>query len=175
MLKFLSENQNNISSLIAILAFFLSLFQLIRDYCRRKTNVDVKLQNFELHNLPATTNYIILLTISNKSDAPIAITKILLTDDYGKDFSCCLTHKYIAEHYYNKFPETDIPCTERIFSPDFPINLPAHASNMPFIVFSDSSIRLTPDSTIKITVITDKKSRAFEFPVPDCSTSSLSV
>lgn len=177
MLDFFINHHSTIADFIALLAFAMSGFQLIRDHCRRRTNISLELQNFELYDLGKNMDYILLLTITNKSDSPISITKLLLIDDYGKEFSCHLTHRYICEHYYNKFPETDIPCTERIFSPDFPICLPSHGCTMPFIVFSDSSIRLTITEKTKlhVRVITDKKEKWFSLSIPENNKNSLSI
>lgn len=177
MLKFIVENHSILADLIAVLAFCLSVFQLVRDWHRHKVNISVELQNFESYHFEKNISYIILLTISNKSDSPISITKILLIDDYGKEFSCCLTHKYVCEHYYNKFAETDIPCTERIFTPDFPLCLPAHGCTMPFIKFEDSSIRFLSETSNKLHIkfITDKKCKHLTLDIPFENKNSLSV
>lgn len=177
IIKLFIEYHSEISDFLAVVAFFLSSYQLIQNYLHRRTNIALEIQNLRLTNNEKDEKYKLLLTISNNSDLPIIITKILLIDDLGKEFPCCLTHKYIGEHYYNKYSETDIPCTERIFSVDFPICLPAHGAAMPYIVFAGNSIRLSFRETSKlhIKVVTDKKTKYFCLDIPDIDKNELSI
>lgn len=177
MFQFLIDHHSGLADIAAVAALILSLLQWIQHFSQQRTHLKLEIQNIMSykHNQIETCN--ILFTISNKSASPIAITRIILGDESGAEYPCCLTHKYICEHYYNKFPETDIPCTERIFSTDFPICLPAHGCVMPFVVFDviGKEFSFAELSEVYVKVITDKKVKTFYLSIPNNSKNELSL
>lgn len=155
----------NISIFISVVAFMLSMWQLVLATIKKRTNISIVLENIQQFKEQDCIKYVFIYTLVNKSDAPINITRMFISDNkYKKEYSCSLNHSWVGERYYPKSPENDIPRTERILSVDFPISLVTHGATMVHIKFvtdtSFSSYKV--GDIVDMKVITDKKTKLFK-------------
>lgn len=165
MKDFFVSNREIIIDILAILAFIISTFQLICSFLCKKTNINVAIQETENFNLIEKQKLIFKMLLENNSSEPIAITRIFLIVD-SNEYSCELNHKWIGEHYYPKYPETDTPCTERKFSADFPIQMEAKSAISSSVLFElPFNIDKSQIVFYKLKVVTNKKSKIFKLPV----------
>lgn len=82
---------------------------------------------------------------------------------------------WVAERYYPKHNETDIPITERIFSADFPISLQSSQGIFEIVLFDiPANIKLSKDF-ITLKIITNKKNKIYTLQVPKESKDLLSI
>lgn len=159
MIEFFTKE--NISLLIAILSFFLTVGQLLYGIYQRRTNIDISIENCEIGEYSTYTRYILTLMVHNHSSAPAIITKM-----YLDDICCRLRHQWTGEQYYPSFTECDLPRTERLLSVDFPINMVPHSSILERVVFDFSNEDNLPSRLTTIHVITTKKKKIFSVLLP---------
>ena len=72
---------------------------------------------------------------------------------------CNLNKTWSGEHYYPKFPETDISRTERIFSAQFPISVQPNGAASVLIRFESINDFVISDHLLKVEVSTSKTVR----------------
>ena len=143
-----------IASIIGICGFVLASAQWIYTlYCKR-THYKVSIEKIEFAPLINCSRCIITFTIQNLSNSPLIITKMI-----AHDTQCCLSHQWVGDHYYPKFPESDIPHTERILSADFPINMVAHSGGMYKVVFEFHDKTFVPGNMIEVNIQTTNDSK----------------
>ncbi len=94
-----------LSITIAILSLILSSTQWIYTLYKNRTNFSMSLERFQWYEKPEYdyNQGIFTFMICNLSTAPLTITRMTI-----KKTSCLITHQWIGDHYYPKFPETDI-------------------------------------------------------------------
>jgi hypothetical protein len=124
-----------ITDIIGILAFVLTVGQLIWGLWNKRTNIKLSIENLEQIRRESYTELILHTILIDKSRDTINITRIILIDSAGNEYPSLLEHKWIGEDYYPKFPETDIPITERKLSADFPIHLVGSGAKLVSIIF----------------------------------------
>ena len=173
---FLVSHKESITFLIALVSFALSTGQLGYTLWNKRTNLSLEIQNLEIGHRSNKTNHVFLLTINNCSSSPIAITRMILVGGKG-DYPCYLTHQWCGEHYYPNFSETDIPCTERVLTVDFPIQLTGNQSFIGFVSFPVYNDKLLPgkEKSVTFKVITNKRLKTIIAKCPDKNTNSLFV
>lgn len=145
-----------ISLIIAIAGFILSAAQWIYTFYCNRTKFSIAIEKSEFYKRSNYNRCILTFTIQNLSDAPLSITRM-----YLEDTPCLISHQWIGERYYPKFPESDIPSTERILSEDFPINIPPHGGGIYRVVFDFSDKTFCLGSLVSINVITTHKPKTF--------------
>lgn len=151
-----------ITLVIAIGGFILSSTQWIYTlYCKR-VNFKVSIEKFEWYEYEKFNRCTLTLSIENLSNLPLIITRMNIGN-----VQCYLSHHWIGERYFTKFPETDIPCTERILSADFPINIVANSGTMHGIVFDFYDKSLTLGKLIELKIQTTNKLKTFTLYCPD--------
>lgn len=119
-----------ITLIIAVLGLVLSVLQWIYTFYSKRTNFSMSIEKFQLNHHSLYDRAIITLMIWNKSSAPLTITRMSINS-----VNCLIKHQWIGDRYYPKFPECDIPITERDLSPDFPITLAPHGGGLYSIIF----------------------------------------
>lgn len=184
MLPFLILNKETITLLIAIIGFVLSSGQLIYTIYLKRLNLHIDIQTIEYAPLEdfdksgcvKKDGYIFLCTIVNKSSSPLVITKIFVYDTNGKKYPCRLRHIWIGENYYPKFERTDIPCTERKLTANFPICLESTCAIIEAIKFDlPKDAIISCDGKVTFEVSTIKKHKLYSLQCPPICQSSLSV
>jgi hypothetical protein len=158
-MNFLISNKDNILALISIIAFLISTSQLIITILKKRLRLTATIQKFTYFEFDDYDTYTFLITYENSSSSSISITNMFLIDSKDNSFGCSLLHRWIGERYYPKFYETDIPITERILTPDFPIHIESNGVKMEFINFKvdkESEI-FNPDHKVKFHCFTNKK------------------
>lgn len=159
-----------LSITIAILSLILSSTQWIYTLYKNRTNFSMSLERFQWYEKPEYdyNQGIFTFMICNLSTAPLTITRMTI-----KKTSCLITHQWIGDHYYPKFPETDIPTTERQLSPDFPITIAPNGSGLYSIVFHFDLEAKRPGHHIKVTVQTAYKKKIISLYCPTVENNKL--
>lgn len=159
-----------LSITIAILSLILSSTQWIYTLYKNRTNFSMSLERFQWYEKPEYdyNQGIFTFMICNLSTAPLTITRMTI-----KKTSCLITHQWIGDHYYPKFPETDIPTTERQLSPDFPITIAPNGSGLYSIVFHFDLEAKKPGHHIKVTVQTAYKKKIISLYCPTVENNKL--
>lgn len=134
MIDYLISHKDLITLSIAILSLLLSITQIIHTALSKLTRFSVDVQNYEFSDISKRYEYTFLFCITNHSTSPFAITRISIITSKD-EYPCYVNHKWIGERYYPKFPETDVPRTERFFSEDLPIQLTGNQCFIGFISF----------------------------------------
>ena len=175
IVKFITENKSLLTTVIAIAGFLLSLTQFIHLLWSKRTNISVSLETLRTSNIENKQSVKLGLTFQNNSSSSIIITRISLLLNHRASYSCVLTHRWVAERYYPKYNETDIPITERIFSADFPISLQPSQGIFEIVLFDiPANIKLSKDF-ITLKIITNKKNKMHTLQVPKESKDLLSI
>ena len=175
IIKFVVENKSLLTTVIAIAGFVLSLFQFIHSLWSKRTNISVSLETLCTLNVENKKSIKLGLIFQNNSSSPIIITKVSLLLNHRASYSCVLTHRWVAERYYPKHNETDIPITERIFSADFPISLQSSQGIFEIVLFDiPANIKLSKDF-ITLKIITNKKNKTYILQVPKENKDLLSI
>lgn len=147
---------------ISIAGFILSSAQWIYTlYCKR-TNYRISIEKFEWYEHQNYNSCILTLSIQNLSNSPLIITRM-----YVGDVQCHLTHAWVGDHYYPRFTETDIPCTERILSADFPLNIVANSGTMYKVIFDFQDKSFVIEKLLKIKVQSTNKLKTFTLYCPN--------
>ena len=151
--------QNHYAEILSTIAIILSLAQIIVSGINNRTNLELTVEDVQQYKIADKISIIILFTLVNNSKSPINITRIILVGKNNQSVPCNLRKSYIGEHYYPKYPETDLPRTERVFSADLPISLSGNGAKSIHLLFETP-----PDFTdysngdiIYFSVKTDKK------------------
>lgn len=149
---------NNLQLIIAVSAFVLFLYQFIDTKIKHGVKFYIQIDNaqcfVEDQNI---SNLLLSITIVNKSNSSLNITHIYFIDK-DKEYLCFLKKQWSGEHYYPKYPETDIPRTERIFSTDFPITLQPNDAKSELVKFSvPNHINVKKHDIVRLKIATDKK------------------
>lgn len=162
-MKYLTKE--NITFVIAILAFLLSVAQWIYTLWCSRTHFNAEITNIEKAPNSKGTRYTFTFLINNLSSAPLVITKATI-----QHIDCNYLKKWIGERYFPKFPETDVPTTEQCFSSEIPLNLVPHSSSLCTLVFNvEKGEKLNLASPIAVTFRTTKKIKTFKLESPDDS------
>lgn len=154
--------KENISLFIAIFSFILTVGQLLYGFYQQRTNIGISVENWEIAEYSNYTRYILTIMVHNHSSAPITITKM-----YMDGICCLLRHQWTGERYYPNSLECDLPCTERLLSVDFPINMIPHSSILERVVFDFPNENDLPSRLTTICVTTNKRKRTFNVLLPD--------
>lgn len=154
--------KETITLIIAVAGFLLSVAQLIYGIYSNRTHFSVEIKNVEKARWNNKNVYIFTFLINNLSSAPLVITQVST-----QNVICRLNRKRIGEIYHTKYPETDIPCTERIFSSELPINLTSYASAIHHFIFQKEDGKLNLASPMSVTFQTNKKKKTFNLDCPD--------
>ncbi|WP_143322958.1 hypothetical protein [Clostridium sp. HBUAS56010] len=176
MVDYLVCHKDLITLLIAIFSLVLSMGQITYTALGKITRFSVDIQNYEFSGRAKNDDYTFLLYIINHSYNPIALTRIIIITSDG-EYPCYINHKWIGERYYPKFPDTDIPRTERFFSEDFPIQLTGNQCFSGFVSFpvdKDKSI-FNDDNQVKLKILTNKGTKTFLLNCPKESKGSIII
>ncbi|WP_320920282.1 hypothetical protein [Eisenbergiella porci] len=154
-----------------LILFFTSLFAFgysIFDIFSKRTNVKLEIAEYYLYQGKDYDEYTFCINIDNNSSSPISITKLLIMEKNGLFTRCYLVPAYKGETYFPRYPETDLPLTNRILSASFPINLAASESTLQRIVFKlDKNADIYgPNNTVTFQVITNKRNKTFILHCP---------
>ncbi len=153
-----------IASIIGICGFVLASAQWIYTlYCKR-THYKVSIEKMEFGILADHHRCIITFSLQNLSSSPLIITKMTVNET-----PCCLSHQWVGDHYYPKFPESDIPRTERLLSADFPINMLPHSGAIHKVVFDFPNEALVSGNMIEVKIQTTNKSKNHLLYCPEAS------
>lgn len=176
IIKFVAENKSLLTTVIAIAGFVLSLFQFVHSLWSKRTNISVSLETLRTLNTENEQSIKLGLILQNNSSSAIIITRIsLLLGHCRTSYPCVLTHRWVAERYYPKYNETDIPITERIFSADFPISLQPSQGIFEIVLFDiPANVKLSNDF-IALKIITNKRNKIRVLQVPKESKDLLSI
>lgn len=158
-MKFIINNKENILAFISIIAFLISTSQLIISILNKRLKLTATIQKFTCAEFDNFNSYTFLITFENSSSRSVSITNMFLIDSEGASFGCSLLHKWIGERYYPRFPETDIPVTERVLTADFPIHIDSNGVKMEFIHFkvNKESKIFNSNHKAKFHLLTNKK------------------
>ncbi len=143
--------------LIAFIALILTILQFIFSCLKKREKYQIIAEKMNL----TTGNMNILLvnmSIINYSSSVLNITKMHFINPKDKVL-CNLNKTWSGEHYYPKFPETDIPITERIFSVQFPISVQPNGAISVLVRFESVNDFIVLDNCLKIKVSTTKSTR----------------
>ena len=138
----------------------MSLFQTILFFYKKHSKIEVEIISKEVSH----ESLVLGFYFTNLSDLPISIHLVEISEQNDKWYKCLLLRSWIGEKYYPKFPETDLPRTERIYSEEFPINLMSYQSKFSFIKFElpPKMNNSVVDNSIKIKIRTNRKKFMFE-------------
>ena len=168
-MKYLTKE--NVTLIIAILGFILSVSQWIYTLWSKRTHFNAEIKNISKTTLKGENTYIFSLLINNLSSAPLVITKVTT-----QNIDCKYTKKWISERYFPKFPETDIPITERVFSSQLPLNFAPHSASLELLVFKiPNGEKLNLASPITITFTTTNKIKTLKLKTPNNTESFLKL
>gem|GEM_PF-3545497 len=168
MLKVISCNREIILDTISIIAFVLSVSQLIYGLLSNRTLISAKIYALEISKTENSVKHTFLMFFNNASSEPISIARVLIIDKSKNKHPCYLDHKWIGDCYYPKFPETDIPRTERRFSVDFPINISPKSAFTGCVKFSiplDVDV-FQDDNEIEFSIETNKANKTLKLKCP---------
>lgn len=155
MIEFFLKNKDVILYFISIVAFVMSTFHTIVYIVRKLAKIKFDVLNKEY----SVSGVVLTFRFTNLSDLPISIHSIDIVSNSGITYSCQLLKEWISERYYPKFPETDIPRTERVYSTEFPANLESYQSSLCFVKFEipeQTRDKLTNEN-VKIIIHTNRR------------------
>lgn len=159
-----------VSLCIAILGFLMSLAQWIYTLYKNRTRFSMSIERMQWYERPEYkyNRCICTFMIWNLSSAPLTITRMSIDET-----NCLITHQWIGECYYPAFPESDIPKTERKFSPDFPLMLPPNGGGIYSVIFDFDLKMERPNNLIKVDVQTTHKKKSFCLFCPEAKNNEL--
>ena len=146
---------DNRDFLIALVALFLTILQFIISCVKNQEKYEIIVNKVDLSSNGNNNTLLLSMSIFNCSSSPLNITKIHLINEKSKVL-CKLNKTWSGEHYYPKFPETDIPRTERIFSAQFPISIQPNGAMSVLVRFDSAENFIIPDNCLKLEVSTIK-------------------
>lgn len=148
-----------VSLCLSAMALVLSIFQIAKTAWEKREKYKLIVDNIQIIKSSSNSGIILNITIVNNSTAPLNITRISYVAKNKNVYLCFLSKKWCGEHYYPKFPETDIPRTERIFSADFPICIPSLGAKRSIVKFEIDSAEAFPSdlNNIRLQIATNNK------------------
>ena len=166
--KCIEENGTIIATVISIISLLIALIQAVGSKLSKRENYTVQIDNVQQFVQQQECSLLISITIINHSISPLNITRIYYCDKSGEHL-CRLKKTWCGEHYYPKFPETDIPITERVFSADFPLAIEPHGAKSELIKFElpQEEKKITKNDTVKLRVITNKSKKVLSLTCLD--------
>lgn len=156
-------SQKDITFFIAVVSFVLSIAQLIYTIYSKRTRFTVEIKNVEKCLRGTKNTYIFTFLINNLSSAYLVLTQVTI-----QNVNCQINHRWIGERYYPKFHKTDIPCTERIFTSELPLNFAPHSGAIHHLMFQvekDEKINLA--SPLLVTFQTSNKKKTIKLNCPE--------
>lgn len=144
--------------LIALIALILTVLQLIVSFIKNREKYKIFADKIELITIENKKVLLINMSIVNYSSSTLNITKMHFINKNDRVL-CNLNKTWSGEHYYPKFPETDIPRTERIFSAQFPISVQPNGAASVLIRFESINDFVISDNLLKVEVSTSKTVR----------------
>lgn len=157
-----------VSICLSATALVLSIFQIAKTAWEKREKYKLIVDNIQIIKLPSTPGIILNITIINNSTAPLNITRISYVSKNKDEFLCFLSKKWCGEHYYPQFAETDIPRTERVFSDDFPICIPALGAKSSIVKFEvDSNYFPSDCSSIRLKVAANNRVKESTYTCKD--------
>ena len=144
--------------LIALIALILTVLQLIVSFIKNREKYKIFADKIELITIENKKVLLINMSIVNYSSSTLNITKMHFINKNDRVL-CNLNKTWSGEHYYPKFPETDIPRTERIFSVQFPISVQPNGAASVLIRFESINDFVIYDNLLKVEVSTSKTVR----------------
>lgn len=176
MIDFLISHKDLITLSIAILSLLLSITQIVHTALSKLTRFSVDVQNYEFSDISNRDEYTFLFCIINHSTSPFAITRISIIAPQ-EEYPCYVNHKWIGERYYPKFPETDVPRTERFFSEDLPVQLTGNQCFIGFISFPvEKGVTIfDKNKQVKLKFTTNKGQKTLVSKCPKDSKGSIIV
>ena len=149
---------DNRDFLIALVALFLTILQFIISCVKNHEKYEIIADKVDLSSNGNKNTLLLSMSIFNCSSSPLNITKIYFINEKSKVL-CKLNKTWCGEHYYPKFPETDLPRTERIFSAQFPISIQPNGAMSVLIRFDSIENFIILDNCLKLEVSTIKNVR----------------
>lgn len=149
---------SNRDFLIALIALIFTLLQFINSRIKNKEKYEIIIHNVETYTDVNKNVLLINMSIINCSSSTLNITKMFFVNS-NKNILCKLNKTWSGEHYYPKFPETDIPITERIFSAQFPISIQPNGAVGELIKFESDESFIVNDDCLILRISTNKKTR----------------
>lgn len=160
----------NISStLIALLAFLLSVGHIVYNLISKKTKLKITIDYSDKHTYKAT-NYFFVCIISNRSSKSVAITGIKLTTKDGKNILCS-TSKELVAYFDSQFDRLNTAQKDFVlYSDEMPISFVPHSSKRCILCFDsavdkpqiEKAFIYTSNRTYKSKQITNEFSEAFK-------------
>lgn len=147
--------------IISSLSLLLSISHIIFDLYKNRTDFVIFLEHYESVLVNSCHRCVFTFVVQNLSSAPLSILRMKIHKT-----KCDISHQWISEIYHPKFPETDTPCTERIFSDDFPIFIPPHGGKICRVIFRFPKRYPHYGESITIHITTEKKSKSFTLQIP---------
>ena len=154
-MQYLLDNQTTILYFISISAFLMSAYQTIKPLITDRVNLSFECYAIEEHERISTSIYRVMFV--NNSSKPINILRLDMPDIVGNSHQCEIVHRMCGESYYTKYPETDLPISERKLSFDFPIYLPANTAVSGLVKFSNIPVEKLNTRARKINIVTNRK------------------
>lgn len=141
--------KENITFLIAVAGFILSVAQLLSSLWKKRYNLRITNTGYSLttpKDNPKLREYTFGFFVENLSSNPINIIYLAAQCKNGSFYRCTLTHRFFKEHFMS--PGTDRPYP--FFTADFPIHLDGNTSKLIFVMFSckDNEQILFSDSSV---------------------------
>ena len=146
------------SDIIAIFALVVSISQIIFNAWHNRFNISMLVENVDQEDLKKRKECIICFSFVNNSTSPINILRLKLQDKNGVWIPCRLRKAPVFMHHWPKYPETDIPSSERTFSTDFPVHIGSRGATNIIATFerSKDSQDFGAGEILKVKVETDK-------------------
>lgn len=155
-----------ILNIISVCAFLLSVGQLMYALISKRTNLSIFV--LEAYSRERIDNIYLQIEISNNSSIDVSINRFII-----KSQKSLINKHMIAEKYYTKFPETDIPISERVFTASLPIYLRSYESWIGVIAFPFSE-KIVPGKCF-IDIITNKGKKREEIMIPEFSDNEKNI
>lgn len=127
--------KENITFLIAVVGFLLSVAQLLFSLWKKRYNLKISNTGYYLvtseYN-PNLREYVFGFFVENLSSNPINIIYLKAQCRNGSYHRCLLTHRFFKEHFLPFGTDR----TYQFFTSDFPIHLDGNTSKLIFVMFS---------------------------------------
>ena len=149
---------NNKDFLIALFALIFTISQYVFSRIKNKEKYKIIADKVETCRVGNKNVLLINMSIINCSSSTLNITRMFFVNS-KKNILCNLNKTWSGEHYYPKFPETDIPITERIFSAQFPISVQPNGAVSELIRFESDEDVFVEDNCLVLQISTNKKTR----------------
>lgn len=131
MEKIIEFFKNNFNTILSILAFIISLINLIYLILTNKKNLTFNIRNYTLANVNKKHFYMFNVEFVNKSRLPISINEITILDNKNK-YKIIKSPRLLAEKDTKRNKE--IIRHQEVHSAKFPINITGLSSKQEFLV-----------------------------------------